>query len=348
MTTKKLITVVLILFFSVFSSFSQTWKNDISGSWNSSSNWSGGGSPNSVGATATLGSVITQQRTINLTSPRTIGNLNFNSANTYWVKDSTINWNNTGSSNANINVATNQEHWLDPISNLQDNLNINVSSGSTLRMGGAFTGNKDIIKNGLGSLNFDLNGTSASTGKLIINAGTVVMERTSTNGAFTGSSILLNGGGTLLISNSNQIGNSTNLIMNGGTLTTGTTGSETLGTLTLTANSIIDFAAISNFDLYFGNSSMNLWSGTLTINDWSGNQTGGTNSRIFFSNNSSGLTSAQLAQVNFTGFGSGAILLSNGELVPNIVPETSVMWAGILLVLIFMARQFWEARKDNQ
>jgi hypothetical protein len=163
------------------------------------------------------------------------------------------------------------------------------------------------------------------------------MERTSTNGAFAGNSIILNGGGTLLISDSNQIGNTTNMIMSGGTLALGNSGSESLGTLTLTANSIIDLVSISNFDLYFGNSAMNLWSGTLTINNWSGDQTGGTNSRIFFSNNSSGLTSGQLSQINFSGWGSGAILLSNGELVPNIVPEART----IVAVLIIFGIVFW-------
>ncbi len=339
--------IIIIIFFSICSVNAQSyWKNDISGSWNKSSNWTPTGSPNTVGANVTLGNVISQQRTINLTSSRTVGTLNFNSSNTYRIKDSTIKWNNTGSSNAEINVAANQEHYLDSASALRDNLSVNVSDNSTLSMGGAFSGSKDIIKNGNGNLNFDLAGVSASTGNLVINSGRVIMERTSTDGSFRGNSIVLNSGGTLLLSQSNQIKDTTGMIMNGGTLETGVLGSDTVGALTLVANSIINLAAISDFDLFFANSMVNIWNGLLTINNWTGDQSGGIGGRLFFGNNNTSLTNQQLSQVQFNGFGTGAILLTNGELVPNMVPEARVVIAGLMVFSIFLYRELNSRRKS--
>src|SRR5690606_16943520 len=116
----------------------------------------------------------------------------------------------------------------------------------------------------------------------------------------------------------------------GGTFSTGaTTGfAEKLGTLTLSSNSTIDLGTGIHL-LEFSNSSSIAWSGTLTIYDWVGSPSGGTQGRIFFGNNASGLTSAQLAQISFNGFGPGAILLSSGELVPIAIPEAETVFAAL-------------------
>jgi len=51
----------------------------------------------------------------------------------------------------------------------------------------------------------------------------------------------------------------------------------------------------------------------LTINGWGT----GTNGKIYVGSDTTGLTSTQLSQIQFTGYTVGAKLLSNGQLVPT-------------------------------
>jgi hypothetical protein len=71
-----------------------------------------------------------------------------------------------------------------------------------------------------------------------VNAGTLRLEKTSGN-AISGSSIAINGG-TLLLGASNQIGNETAVTLAGGTFALGGN-TDTVGRLTVSANSIFDF-----------------------------------------------------------------------------------------------------------
>ncbi|MEO6847131.1 MAG: hypothetical protein ABI254_07725, partial [Chthoniobacterales bacterium] len=145
----------------------------------------------------------------------------------------------------------------------------------------------------------------------------------------------------------NQIANTVNMVLNGGTFSTGDTVGhrETLGTLTLSANSTIDLGTGSD-SLIFAASNGISWTGTLTITGWVGTAGagggGGTQGTIFFGNNASGLTSTQLSHIDFTGFGQGALLLSNGQLAPNAaVPEAKVVFGVLLLV----GGIFWQERR---
>lgn len=142
--------------------------------------------------------------------------------------------------------------------------------------------------------------------------------------------------GTLLLGASDRIGDSSAMKLAGGTFATGGN-SETLGTLTLSANSTIDLGSGASI-LSFGDSSARTWTGgtTLVINNWSGSLTGGGTDQIYFGSNSNSLTSAQLAQIVFHdpfGPGSGdipAIFLPSGEIVP--IPEPGTVIAGFALV----------------
>lgn len=94
--------------------------------------------------------------------------------------------------------------------------------------------------------------------------------------------------------------------------------SHTLGVLTLTDNSIINLAAAVH-TITFSDSQAATWIAgkTLTITGWTGTAgSSGTGGKIFFGSNSSGLTSQQLSQIAFTGYSTGATILSTGELVP--------------------------------
>lgn len=232
-------------------------------------------------------------------------------------------------------------------SNLVQGVSLTAENGSQavdLNISAAISGSAaSWTKYGTGTLEFSGGTANTYTGQTIINAGTLRLNKASGVDAISGSSITVNSGGTLLLSQHNQIKNSTNLILNGGTFSTGdTTGfSEKLGTLTLSANSTINLGTGIHL-LQFDDSSALAWSGTLTIYGWTGTiGTTGTQGKIFFGSNASGLTALQLAQISFNGFGPGAILLSSGELVPVAIPEAGPVFAAIALAALFA----WRERK---
>jgi fibronectin-binding autotransporter adhesin len=95
-----------------------------------------------------------------------------------------------------------------------------------------------------------------------------------------------------------------NVELNGGTLSTGTTPAYTdvVGTLALTNNSTIALGTTVGHTLTFANSSGVSWtpSRLLIITGWTGAAgVSGTAGKIFFGNNNTGLTVAQLSQVLF-------------------------------------------------
>ncbi|HWD93377.1 MAG TPA: hypothetical protein VG938_13625 [Verrucomicrobiae bacterium] len=95
---------------------------------------------------------------------------------------------------------------------------------------------------------------------------------------------------------------------------------EQLGHFILASNAIIDLAG-SVSQLSFANSSGQAWTpgATLTISDWNGNPAGGGAEQLKFGTDPSGLTPAQLNQIQFL-VGTNvyaAKILSTGEVVPN-------------------------------
>lgn len=180
-------------------------------------------------------------------------------------------------------------------------LTVNQSSNTTYA--GVMSGLGGLIKTGAGTLT--LSGTNTYTGLTTITAGTLQL----------GAANVIAAG---------------NVVLNGGTLSTGaTTGfSETVGTLDLNANSIINLGT-GVHDLTFANSSAVTWAGTtLTINGWAGTAgSSGTAGRIFFSS-STGLIAGQLSKIIITGFPGTPILLPSGELVPAL-PAINYTWNGL-------------------
>lgn len=208
---------------------------------------------------------------------------------------------------------------------------IGVDAGSQLTVSGNITGAQNLTKVGAGTLVFT--GNNSYSGTTTVGAGTLELSSSAT--AIAGTSITVNTGGTLLLSGSDQISNSTNLTLAGGAFSLGTGFSDELGTLTLTSDSSISLGA-SIHNLRFGASNLAVWTpGTmLTILGWTGlPDTGGTAGRIFFGADDLALTSAQLSQITFNGY-SGAKLLSSGELVPVAVPEAEADLAASLLALL--------------
>ncbi len=193
-----------------------------------------------------------------------------------------------------------------------------------------------------------LTGANTYTGTTTIAASGGILDAAATNALGGTSSITVNGGGTLLLSNAgttNRINNSAGMTLSGGTLSLsgvsdGTRAAAGIGALTLTSSSIIDLLSTSL--VHFLASNTQTWTGVLSIYNWSGTPvTGGGAEAILFGTNTSGLTAAQLDQISFysgsgTGFlGTGAwATIGDGEVVPLVpVPEPSTWVAGALALL---------------
>ncbi len=61
------------------------WNNAAGGSWATPTNWSSSTLPDGPGVQATFGSVITAPQTVTLDETTTVGNLQFNNANSYTI-----------------------------------------------------------------------------------------------------------------------------------------------------------------------------------------------------------------------------------------------------------------------
>jgi autotransporter-associated beta strand protein len=200
--------------------------------------------------------------------------------------------------------------------------------GTTLTVNGVISGTGGLTKAGTGTT--VLSGASANTfsGATIVNGGILELNKSGALGST--SAITLNSGGTLLFTGNNsmnRVGDTVGLTLNGGTLRPNDM-PETMGTLTLTANSTIDLSDDGiNSDLTFSGGSWT--SGVLIISNWVGNATvSGTGDRVFFS---SPVSSTLLSQIQFAGiWGQGAIRLGTGEIVP--VPEPSTVLTSVALL----------------
>ena len=217
--------------------------------------------------------------------------------------------------------------------------------------------NFDIIKNGTGTATFaGSHNVSGSGGDTILNNGTLRLANTDKDNTTLRSSQIDINGGTLLIDNSDQISNSTNIVLSGGTLKLGGVGltptdgylTETLGTLTLSADSTIDFGG-NDWRLFFADSSSVTWDedSILTITNWSGTPTyGDGGDQISFGSNNFGLTSQQLSQIRFADYENvpyyqeyGNLHLVDGEVVPVPEPKFYVGGGALLILIVWFERR---------
>ena len=149
--------------------------------------------------------------------------------------------------------------------------------------------------------------------------------------------------GTLALGTSNALSATSQLILAGGTFATGGnsqdfTSSAVPATLKVTANSVLDFGTSGNFQqVKFAKSNgtslptASWTSGAiLRINNWTGTPVtggGGDLDQLIVGSDATGLNSAQLQSIHFTGYLTGATVLdagSNnaGEVVPMTAPDS--------------------------
>jgi hypothetical protein len=151
----------------------------------------------------------------------------------------------------------------------------------------------------------------------------------------------VNSGAILFLGGNNQINNTAQITLAGGTFrrgnfSEGTAGSAGAGALSLTAaGSHLDFGTGTVGILTFA--SLTAGGNTLTIDNWSGVAatlgTGSTDRLIFGSNQSGNLSS-----FNFTGFGAGAVQfdLGNGFFEVTPVPEAGTYFSGAIVFALIL------------
>lgn len=203
-----------------------------------------------------------------------------------------------------------------------------------------------------------LEGDNTISGTANVQEGTLELASTGGNQALGGIDTIEMNGGTLLLSKSDQINDTADIVFNGGNMTVNDVAGheETLGTITLSADATIDFGSgdsIIRFDESNDLTTSIDWDGTsyLYLTNWSGNQVvGGGTDQIYFGTGLDGLSESQIAQIVFVdpfGPGSGiypGILLEDGEFVP--IPEPGTIAAGILLIGVGCVWEYHRRRRS--
>lgn len=244
---------------------------------------------------------------------------------------------------------------------LQTNtLTVNIDNGSAgFGTNTVISGTGGLIKTGTGIVSFRQSGTTDNTytGLTEVQAGTL-STATSIDGLDLITGDIKISGGTLALLHDNNVVDTSDVELAGGTLRFQASGSgstdveETFNTLTLTDDSTIELnnigaAGTGIIVANFADSSATSWTSgkTLTIENWDGTlASGGGEDQIFFGNSSSGLTSTQLSQIKFLNPAGqlgifDAAILANGEIVPVPEPSTYIIGGLLLLLIAYIERK---------
>ncbi len=236
-----------------------------------------------------------------------------------------------GTGDAKITITNTTTLAGDATFNITDRANNVLALNGVTQSGGT----RGLTKTGAGTL--QLNGTSTFTGTTTISAG--VLEAAAANALGSTATINVNGG-SLLVTADNAIGNTTGIDLAGGNLAFSGNVTDTIGALTLSANSVIDLgtgSVVAIFaDLFMGSYTLAVhnWTGTTLWNGGTGNNT----DQIYFNR---ALGSGELDRISFysdfgssflgTGFQLGLGSGFQYEVIP--VPEAET-WVGAALLLV--------------
>jgi fibronectin-binding autotransporter adhesin len=224
-------------------------------------------------------------------------------------------------------------------SGITNNGTLAIDRSDALTVSTIISGTGALTKNGAGTL--ALTGNNTYTGATTVNAGTL---QAAVTGALGNSTVINVTGGSFLVTAANAVNDNAAVNLGGGRMALSGNFDETVGLLTLSANSTIDFSGFGG-TLRFGG--IDSWESgaTLAIWNWSGTTRYGTQinnygtpSNLVFTNNST-LTS-NLANIIFYSDSGNSIIASGfevsgfsgggTEIIP--VPEAETYIAAALLL----------------
>ena len=276
-----------------------TWNtNANNANWGTNGNWTTPATaPNAVGAVADFLGVITANRNVNINGNFTVGTINFNDNNSYNLRSvsrTRVLTMDVSSGSASINSLGGTGHAIGLGGNIEyvlgnnDLILNNTTANTTMTIAGGITGTGNLIKNGSGRVIY-LKGPSSTTGyftgNVTVNAGILQLGTINDGTVEIGNSttVTLNNGGTLLYFGNNQINNTANLVMNGGTFSLNNF-DQTFNNLnlSLSSNSTIDMGTGTGSVLNFTGTGTHALGSTLTISNWSGLLSGGGTDQIIF------------------------------------------------------------------
>jgi autotransporter-associated beta strand protein len=222
------------------------------------------------------------------------------------------------------------------------NLNANtltINGSATTTYSGGISGTGNLVKNGSGTQT--LAGATTFNGTTTVNSGT--LQAATANALANTSQVVLNNGGSFLVTAENAVNDNAAINLNGGRMAMSGNFNETVGALTLSANSTIDFSGFVGTLRFSGVGS---WAAgaNLAIWNWSGQTQHGTNygtypnnSNLVFTNNST--LSSNLANISFysdsgtTSIGSGFERgFTGGGTEIIAVPETETYFYAVALL----------------
>ena len=185
----------------------------------------------------------------------------------------------------------------------------------------------DVENDGTSAGDLTITGEISGTGFGINKYGEGTLTLSSVTGnSFTG--LLFVYAGTVQLGNDNAIPE-ISVYLQGGTLSTGLEEgfNETIGSLGLFSNSTIHMGTGSHSLNITASNGVDFVEGyTLTITGWEGTAgSSGTEGKIYFGTSAGTLTAGQLSQITFEGYTGTAVLLSDGELVPQAAAPVPVL-----------------------
>ena len=133
---------------------------------------------------------------------------------------------------------------------MHEDSSVTVDSGATVSGSGGWGGTGGLTKKGAGQLT--LTGSNSFSGGLTVEAGIVELAAVSGSAAGAVSGVSVSSGATLLLGESHQVADAAAITLSGGTLSRSSGVSETMGGLSLTAASTIDYGSGSTGTLAFG------------------------------------------------------------------------------------------------
>jgi len=284
--TAAIASLAVALFGGSAPAATRTWDGEGGNpGWGTGNNWDNNQVPASTDDVV-FGTAFTSGTIITLDGNRTANSLTINGPDTIVISGSTLTL-----SSGSLSVNSTPDQFIASGVSIRANANWNIQGPGSLAVSG-------VVNDGGSALNLAKNGN-----------GTLILSRVN---SYTGGTTL--NAGRLRVGIDNALPNSGTFIFAGGNLDAFNR-SDTIGPVSLTANSTLTFGSeLVRQDITFS-SALPYGGGTLTITGWDG-PTGNTYDRLIITSDPTG--SGLLDHIQFSGYPLGAAWIrGSGEIVPR-------------------------------